>query len=85
MAKKKDAKLNAQSEIGFKDYLEYNNNTAGLDFIKAQEDCGHKLTIKGKGYIGYAVVESIYSYDVFASDENKARYATILQNSTAAG
>lgn len=85
MAKKKDAKLNAQSEIGFKDYLEYNNNTAGLDFIKAQEDCGHKLTIKGKGYIGYVVVESIYSYDVFASDENKARYATILQNSTAAG
>ena len=84
MAKRKNV-TSTEHEIGFKDYLEYNGNTEGLNFINEQEKLGHKLTVKGGGYIARVTVDCIYSYDVFASDDNKAKYAKILQNSSAAG
>ena len=84
MAKKvKNAKnANVVNEIGFKQYLEYNGNVDGLAFIDSLERRGHKLTVKGGGYIAKIDVDSIYGYDVFEIDKNKAIFVDILQNSS---
>ena len=82
MANRKGQTTARDGSEGFKEYLEYNGNTAGLEYIYAQEQLGHKLTIKGGGVMRYYVMESVIGYDVFASDENKQHYASILQSST---
>lgn len=69
----------------FKEYLERSGNSAGLDYINGLEAAGHKLTVKGGGCILYAVVESVYGYNVFYSDKNKEAYASLLQTSSAIG
>ncbi len=82
MAKKSKKAKNVVTEIGFKEFLEYNGNTEGLDYINGLESKGHKLTVKGGGYIGRIVLDTIYSYDVFASDANKAAFISVLQDSS---
>ena len=70
---------------GFRDYLRFNNNIEALQYIEGQEQAGHKLPIKGAGAIGYIVVDSIFSYDIFKKDENKALYARLLQEASNEG
>ena len=82
MAQRKGQTTAWDGSEGFKEYLEYNGNTAGLEYINAQEMLGHKLTVKGGGVIRYYMLETVIGFDVFKSDANKQKYVSILQNST---
>jgi REP element-mobilizing transposase RayT len=77
------------NEIGnggeFKDYLAYNGNAEGLEYIAAQEKAGHKLTVKGGGFIAFISLDCIYGYNVFADNANKKLYIDIITNSSAFG
>lgn len=73
------------SGTDFKDYLQSQGNAAALDYLSELERSGHKIAVKGGGYIGYIVLDCVYGYDVFASDKNKRKYAGILQSSSGIG
>ena len=74
-----------QQEVGFNDYLKYNNNTKGLNYIGELEKGGHKLSVKGAGHIEYIIFETVNGYDVFENEKNRAIYADILQMSSEVG
>lgn len=74
-----------EREVGFREYLQYNENAAGLEYMDQLEKGGHKLSIKGGGYMEYVVFETIPDYDVFKNEKNRAIYAEILQLSSAVG
>lgn len=74
-----------QQEIGFSKYLEYNSNNAGLEFINELEKGGHKLSVKGGGYMEYVIFETVSGYDVFENERNRGIYAEILQLSSGVG
>lgn len=69
----------------FRDYLEATGNSEGLDFISGLESGGHKLTVRGAGYIGLFTFDCVYGYDVFANEENKRKYANLLETSSEIG
>ncbi len=74
-----------ESGTGFKEYLQSQGNAAALDYLNELESGGHKIAVRGGGYIGYIELDCVYGYDAFASNENKSKYANILQNSSGAG
>ncbi len=69
----------------FRDYLKATGNSEGLDFISGLESGGHKLTVRGGGYIGLFTFDCVYGYDVFQNEENKQKYANLLETSSEVG
>lgn len=79
------SRLPQEAETGFKEYLRDSGNVAGLEHISGLEQAGHKITVKGGGYIGWVSLDCVHGYDVFGDNRNKEKYAGILQTSSEIG